>query len=194
MGAPKCHDDLIIWDDEIISSKLKAAKKSHDDLMSWGDDGLDVEDAAMTKSHEDAISISSGSSEDVVLIEDCDLKQKARKTNHDVANHLKEPSSKKPKLSPWKKNKQEGWSLTEECEKKDDGMSKMDEMENYSFVRSHQSNATELCFECCVREKCCKKHKIVHKSKSMKWCLLVNDQEHTNAMKTMPSRQNRLDI
>ena len=28
MGAPKCHDDLMIWDDELVSSKQKAAEKA----------------------------------------------------------------------------------------------------------------------------------------------------------------------
>ena len=45
-----------------------------------------------------------------------------------------------------------------------------------------------------VRMRSAKKRKMAHKSKSMKWCLLVNDQEHSDAMKTAPYRQNGLAI
>ena len=56
-----------------------AAEKKHDDLMSWGDDCLCVDEVAVTKSHEDATSTSSGSSEEVIMVECCDQKQKAKK-------------------------------------------------------------------------------------------------------------------
>ena len=183
MGVLKCPDDLMIFSNEVFSCKESATMKSHDALMSWDDDGLEVEGATMAKNCEDAISISSGSSEDAVLIEDCGLKQKARKTSHGALNDLKKPSSKKMKFSLWNNCKQEGWSLIEEHDEKEEGFAKIDEMEKCSFVRSHHSNARETYVECCAHEKCCKKHKIARKSNSMKWCMLVNDQEHTNIMK-----------
>ena len=78
------------------------------------------------------------------------------------------------------------WYSTEEHGRKEDGVAKMDEMDNCAFVRSHHSNATCLCFERGVHEKC-EKHKM--ENKSMKWYLLVNSHAHTNAMKYVPSRK-----
>ena len=78
---------------KLLAPNKRPLKKAM--LMSWGDDGLDVEETAVKKSHEDAMSISSGSSEEIILIEDCDRKRKAQKSNHTITNHLKEPSKKK---------------------------------------------------------------------------------------------------
>ena len=67
-------------------------------------------------------------------------------------------------------------------------MAKMSEIDDYAFVRSHHSNLTNTCFECCVHENCEKRFRLM--SKSMKWCLLVNGNEHTNATKLVPTRKN----
>ena len=78
-------------------------EKSDDDLISWGDDFLAADEMKLTKGHADAISISSGSSEEVLMIEHCDRKQKAKMLNKSSTNQAKDPCSEKQKMSPLKK-------------------------------------------------------------------------------------------
>ena len=119
-----------------------------------------------------------------------DRKRKAMKIDDDEAITTTKRSISKKKNAPSKINSDHDWQLVEEHDGKEDGLTQMKLMDDHAFVRSCNSNASNSCFECCAHEDCDKKHKLV--SKKMKWCLLVNDKEHANLMKKMPSRKNGL--
>ena len=66
----------------------------------------------------------------------------------------------------------------------------MDVTDDYSFVRSHSSNARNLYLECYALLNYSKKYKIVNNPRNLKWCLLVNRHDHLGIMKSTPSRKN----
>ena len=60
------------------------------------------------------------------------------------------------------------------------------------FLSGHPIAMQDVCVSNVVLMKSVKKHKM--ENKNMKWCLLVNSHEHTDAMKPAPSRKNVLTV
>ena len=152
IGSKKDDADCESWGDEDSSlmnvSTEEIAKKTINLCKDFGD----FDENGETNVKSDVISISSGSSDEVVVLGD--QKPKSMKLNEVVKIANDEPSKKKMKLTHSEHKSDDVWDLVVEHDEKEDGLAVMKKIDDHAFVRSHSSNATNLCFECCVHENC----------------------------------------
>ena len=123
IGAASQDEDEESWDDDFSGSENISTEEIDEDLTSWGDDFDAVDKIDESNGKADVINISSGSSEEVVMIED--RKPKSKKFNDDGTIANDQPSSKNLKATHSKNYSDETWHLAEEHDKKEDGLAKM---------------------------------------------------------------------
>ena len=133
-GATKDDEDEESWGNDFSGSKKISTEEIDEELISWCDDFDAVDKNDESNGKADVISISSGSSEEVVMIDDYDRKPKANKFNNDGTIATEQPSSKKLKMTPSKKS-DDTCHLTEEHDEKEDRLAKMKRMDDCAFVR-----------------------------------------------------------